>query len=213
MKKLFKIVLFVLLPVGFISLFFIKNEVKESSINYTEVMHIKKIEDLSPLEYGFTFLGQKEKFTDGRSNPIILDLYKDFADWITDTEVPWCSAYINSVYASTGRQYSGKLNARSWLDVGEKIDDPKPGDLVIFWRESPSSWKGHVAIYLNHKPDNKYISVLGGNQNNEVNVSDYLANRVIGYRRPKIIANAAFETSEIDTMSLKLEEYEIPTEK
>jgi hypothetical protein len=28
----------------------------------------------------------------------------------------------------------------------ERVESPQPGDLIFFWRESPSSWMGHVGI-------------------------------------------------------------------
>lgn len=178
------IILACVIPLGFI-----KDTPPEDSIDYTETMYIEAKYHYTPLELAFTYLGEVEKFTDGTSNPVVLSFYKDFANWVTDTEVAWCSAFVNTIYASTGYEYSGKLTARSWLKVGQEIDDPRPGDIVVFWRNSPNSWQGHVAIYLNHTPDGRYISVLGGNQSNMVKVSNYSANRLLGFRRPNYIAD------------------------
>jgi len=163
--------------------FSIQDKPPKTSVDYTGKMFIERLYNLTPLQLALSFLGEKEKFNDGTSNPRILSLYKDFADWVTDTEVAWCSAYMNSIYASTGYEYSGKLNARSWLDIGERVESPVPGDIVVFWRESPTSWKGHVGIYVNQNENN--IMVLGGNQSNMVNISEYSKNRLLEYRRPR----------------------------
>jgi len=96
-------------------------------------------------------------------------------------ETAWCSAFANWVCLSSGLDCSGKLNARSWIDVGVKTEEPKLGDIAVFWRESPDSWKGHVAFYVNS--DEKYIYVLGGNQSNQVKISAYPKERLLTYRR------------------------------
>jgi len=78
-------------------------------------------------------------------------------------------------------QRSRKLNARSWLEVGEEIDDPEMGDIVVLWRENKNGWKGHVGLYMDS--DSTHIAVLGGNQSNQVNIKMYPKERLLGYRR------------------------------
>jgi len=82
-----------------------------------------------------------------------------------------------------GLHRSKKLNARSWLNIGEEVKEPQAGDVVIFWRESKNSWKGHVAIYVNHSENKKYINCLGGNQSNKVCIRAYKAEQLLGFRR------------------------------
>jgi len=193
-----------------IPLFLIEDKNHKDSLNYTETMYLEPKYDYTPMELGFTYLGEKEKFNDGTSNPVVLSFYRDFANWVTDTEVAWCSAFMNTIYASTGHEYTGTLLARDWLKVGEEVDDPRPGDIVVFWRVQPNSWQGHVAMYLNHTPDGEYISVLGGNQSNKVSVANYRASRLLGFRRPRVIEgfdNVAFMDS-IPFIELNLKKVE-----
>ena len=117
-------------------------------------------------------------------NPRILQYAKDIGQsWVQDDETAWCSIFINWCALKAGVQRSGKLNARSWLKVGIviRIGDQKPGDVVIFWRGSKFSWKGHVALYIGE--DNDYYYVLGGNQGNMVKVAAYAKTRLLGFRR------------------------------
>jgi uncharacterized protein (TIGR02594 family) len=119
----------------------------------------------------------------GKHNPEVLKYFHDIgfdAAWITD-ETAWCSAFINWCALVTGYEASYKLNARSWLNEGHEVVDPQIGDLVIYWRESPQSWKGHVGIFISHMGN--HIYTLGGNQSNMVNIAPYNDERLLGFRR------------------------------
>jgi len=96
-------------------------------------------------------------------------------------ETAWCSAYANWVAKTAGFEYPGKLNARSWLSVGISTNNPEAGDVVVFWRESQSSWKGHVGFYI--KETRHYVYVLGGNQRNMVCIKAYPKKRVLDYKK------------------------------
>ncbi len=104
-----------------------------------------------------------------------------------EDETSWCSAFVNWVAKEANMQRSNALNARSWLKIGIEVTEPSRGDLAIFWRESKTSWKGHVAFFV-RKTDTE-IYVLGGNQNNSVNISAYPISQLLGYRRlePNIV--------------------------
>ena len=122
----------------------------------------------------------------GQHNPQILEFFAEIGfDWVRDDETSWCSAAINFFAKRHGYQRSGALDARSWLKVGEIVLEPKLGDIVVFWRESKESWKGHVGVYINSNA--KYVWVLGGNQSNSITVAPYQKDRLLGYRRLKKI--------------------------
>lgn len=118
----------------------------------------------------------------GQHNPQILEFFAEIGfDWVKDDETAWCSAAINFFAKKHMYERSGKLDARSWLRVGEIVLEPQLGDVVVFWRESYDSWKGHVGLYINH--NDKYIWCLGGNQGNSISITAYPRNRLLGYRR------------------------------
>lgn len=117
-------------------------------------------------------------------NPTIVNYFKTIGHkWVTTDETAWCSAFANWVALKAGKKGSGKLDARSWLKTGNTTYRPVLGDVVVFWRESKSSWKGHVGFFIGYSEDNRYIYVLGGNQSNQVNIKPYPKSRLLGFRR------------------------------
>lgn len=125
-------------------------------------------------------------------NSTILRYFREIGHkWVDNDETAWCSAFVNWLAFKCGFQMSGKLNARSWLEVGEEIIKPELGDVVIFWREDPSSWKGHVALFVNYSEDGKFINCLGGNQGNMVSIKPYPTRRLLGFRRLSKLSQAA----------------------
>ena len=115
------------------------------------------------------------------NNPQIVQFFKDIGhEWVQDDETAWCGAFISFIAKQCNCQKSGRLDARSWLGVGRKTIHPALGDIVIFWRESINSWKGHVGLYVNQ--DDEYIYCLGGNQNNQVNIRAYQKRMLLDFR-------------------------------
>lgn len=112
-------------------------------------------------------------------NPKIV---KYFEKKIRSDEVGWCCAFINYHSKKMGYEYSKDWIARSYLKLGYKVDTPCMGDLVIFWRESRNSWKGHIGFFINK---GKGINVYGGNQDNMACIKSYPEHRLLGYRRLK----------------------------
>ena len=135
------------------------------------------------LKIAFNELGTEE-IAGEKHNPEVLKYATETGiKGITSDEIPWCSTFVNWVAWKAGLKYSGKPNARSWLNVGTKVTSPEPGDVVVFWRESPQSWKGHVGFFLGLSPDRKRVYCIGGNQGNRVSVSAYRLNTVLSYQR------------------------------
>ena len=101
----------------------------------------------------------------------------------------WCAAFVNAVLNESGIPGSESVSnvplmARSFLTWGETIQDPKAGDLVVFPR-GKVGWQGHVGFYVGsiYRNDVEYYRILGGNQNNSVNIEIYPASKALGIRR------------------------------
>ena len=101
----------------------------------------------------------------------------------------WCAAFVNAVLHESDIPGSESVSdvplmARSFLTWGETIQEPKAGDLVIFPR-GKQGWHGHVGFYVGsiHRNNVEYYRILGGNQNNSVNIEIYPASKTLGIRR------------------------------
>lgn len=102
---------------------------------------------------------------------------------IVDDETSWCSSYMCWCAQNVRLENTSSLLARSWLEIGTVVDEPKTGDLVIFWREKERSWQGHVSIFINEDPVTHQVYCLGGNQDDKVCIKPYPSEQVLGYRR------------------------------
>lgn len=146
------------------------------------------------LNVAFTQYGIKEIPGDG-DNEEVVKYFESVGFGNLGDETAWCSAFMNWVAWQSNLEISGKLTARSWLAVGDEVINPQPGDVVILWRESPESWKGHVGLYINE--DEHFIYVLGGNQSNQVRISPYKKHRLLGYRRLNLAKQITEVTSDV----------------
>lgn len=93
-----------------------------------------------------------------------------------DDETPWCSSFANWVTGECGVKGTNSASARSWMKWGKKLKSPVKGCIVVFSRTGG----GHVAFY--HDEDAGFIYTLGGNQSNQVCISAYRKDRLLGYR-------------------------------
>jgi len=123
-----------------------------------------------------------QEFVGPADNAEIIQMFADVGhSWVEDDSVAWCAAFVGSHLKRAGLPHTGKLTARSYLDWGQPVNDPEPGDIVVFWRGSRDGWQGHVGFYVSET--DKSINVLGGNQGNAVSVKAYSKDRLLGYRR------------------------------
>ncbi len=126
--------------------------------------------------------GHKEVLGE-KDNPEILKYFNDlgFDGSQLKDETAWCAAFANWVLLQAGIPGTNKLNAKSFLDIGEKTDTPALGDLVVLWRVSPNDWRGHVGFFI--RESETHIHILGGNQNNQVCIRPYPKKRLKEYRK------------------------------
>lgn len=105
----------------------------------------------------------------------------------------WCAAFVNAVLKDSGMtnlhdmNHAQPLTARSFLDWGDPVDQPLPGDIVIFPRGT-EGWQGHVGFYVGweQREDGKvFWKILGGNQKDSVSIDLYHSTKALGVRRYK----------------------------
>jgi len=101
----------------------------------------------------------------------------------------WCAAFVNMILLENRLPTSESVSehyllARSFLEYGEEVIEPEAGDIVIFPR-GDTDWQGHVGFYVETVESNgiTYYKILGGNQDDSVNVTNYRADKAIGIRR------------------------------
>ncbi|MEM7052139.1 MAG: CHAP domain-containing protein [Acidobacteriota bacterium] len=108
---------------------------------------------------------------------------------IVPTPANWCAGFVSWCFdqhpAGVPFRYSlGARNIRSqfrdkgWLyDVEEQL--PEPGDIIVWWRDQPTSWKGHIGLV--HHVSNGILYTVEGNRGGlpaPVNVFDYVLGRI-----------------------------------
>jgi uncharacterized protein (TIGR02594 family) len=123
-------------------------------------------------------LGVKE--IPGRQhNPRILEYHRTTGGF-GDDETPWCASFVNWCLAQHGVPGTRSAAARSFLKWGKKTTAPKRGDIVVFWRVSPTSWQGHVSFF--DRIEGSSVFVLGGNQSSAVTIAPYRRDTVLDFR-------------------------------
>lgn len=146
---------------------------KETAIDSSS--NLERVFRIAQEEIGVT------EIVGGKHNPRILD-YHSTTGRFSDDETSWCGSFVSWCLKKAGLDTLGPegAGARNWLKYGTPLTTPKRGCIVVFWRESRTSWKGHVAFYSHET--STHIYVLGGNQGNTVKISAYAKSRFLGYR-------------------------------
>lgn len=147
---------------------------------------------MTPYSLAQRFIGEIREMPGPKHNPWIVWAHTlcKLAD--TADEVPWCSSFVNAIAWMFRLPRSKSAAARSWLTVGTPITlaAARPGwDVVVLQRgagpqpgpEVTSGAPGHVGFFAGMEGD--HVLILGGNQRDEVNISRYPADRVLGVRR------------------------------
>jgi len=96
----------------------------------------------------------------------------------TNDEIPWCGLFIAYCCHAQGLDIvKHPLWALNWNKFGNVAQVPMLGDVLTFTRNGG----GHVGIYVGE--DTTCYHVLGGNQNNQVNVMRIEKSRLSQARR------------------------------
>lgn len=118
------------------------------------------------------------------NNPTILSWAKEIGGKISDVyladEIPWCGLFMAVCAKRAGFELpKDPLWALNWGTFGKRVEIPMRGDVLVFTRKGG----GHVAMY--YAEDDTHYHILGGNQDNAVNIrrrpktSLYMARRPI----------------------------------
>lgn len=158
-------------------------------------MYVKRVYSKTPFEHALSFYGEKELKGASANNNIILSFFDGLGFQSDNDEVPWCSAFMNYTHIATGYDYTGSVSARSWHKYGDETTTPTAGDIAVFWRESISSWKGHVAYFIRYNNTKSKVLVFGGNQNNEASLKWYPSDRILSFRESCITTMSSYNST------------------
>ena len=104
---------------------------------------------------------------------------------VNTDEVPWCAAFVAAALEQTGYRSTRSGLARSYDRSEHMRTLAQPGLGAIVVLSSPRGpTLGHVGFV--EALDTQRVWVLGGNQNNAVNVAAFPRSRVIGWRVPAL---------------------------
>ena len=103
-------------------------------------------------------------------------------------ETSWSSAFVNWCMFHSGHSGTNDTNARTWLNYGDVLNEPKLGCIVVLWKGHPESRTGHVGFFDGFEGNR--IRLLGAHSGGgvdweEVYVASLPAERVLGYRWPR----------------------------
>ncbi len=139
--------------------------------------------DLPWMKVAYKYLGVHE-VAGSKSHPKIAEWLKGVGQNGSD-EIAWCAAAVNGILKESGYKQSRRANARSLLDVGTVLKEPKLGCIIVLWRGSIQGWQGHVGFLEKVSPDGRMVRILGGNQSDEFNSAWFTADRILGLRWPE----------------------------
>lgn len=117
------------------------------------------------------------------NNPTILTWAKSIGGWVASyykqDSIPWCGLFTIWCFKANDIKVSldNPLYSLNWLKFGTKTD-PCYGAIMVFSRTDG----GHVGFYVSE--DAEAYHILGGNQENSVNVTRVSKSRFKGARWP-----------------------------
>jgi len=108
------------------------------------------------------------------------DVLAQAARWLgrgnpTPFREAWCRDFVNMILERAGYRLVDRSHlAIAALRLGQRVTDPRPGDLVVM--------RGHVTFFVGWTGDGAFLG-LGGNQAHRVRVSRFARRAVIAFVR------------------------------
>lgn len=134
--------------------------------------------DTAQKEIGIT------EFPGKKANPRILEYFKASKFWEKDDtgdKNAWCGSFAAWVLIKNGfTPPKDSFRATEWLNFGQKLDKPVYGAVGF----KPRKKGGHISFIVGQNKDGTKYYMLGGNQDNAVNVKEYNASAWTGFFFP-----------------------------
>lgn len=127
-----------------------------------------------------TYIGIKEIKGSSHESKI-LELWKAMKlGGIKNDEIPWCAGFVGGILEMSGIMSSRADSAKSYLNWGIGLEQPLFGSIAVLERGKTF---GHVGFVVGYDDKNNLL-LLGGNQDDAVNIRSFALDRVISYRWP-----------------------------
>ena len=114
-------------------------------------------------------------------HPRILEYHSATSLGARDDAVHWCSSFVNWCMKQNNVSRTNSAAARSWQNWGTRLSAPRKGCVVVLKRGNNPA-HGHVGFYVGDGAGS--IRILGGNQSDQVKVSQFPKTMLLGYRWP-----------------------------
>ena len=100
---------------------------------------------------------------------------------------PWCAGFVSFCFSQNAagmpfaytvgaRDVLRQLKGKGWAQPPSSDYAPVPGDVVVWWRESLPSGKGHVGLV--HQLSNGFLYTIEGNKSPNVQGFSYVFSRM-----------------------------------
>jgi uncharacterized protein (TIGR02594 family) len=171
----------------------------ENRIEFEEKIKYTQIAPWMTLAFSELALGVKEGTKNDQTSPVKYLSYTGVPEKMRafSESKPWCAAFVNYVLEESG--YIGEtvnpLAVENWNGTwrewknGYEINRPSYGAIVTFGDK-------HMGFVVGLSDDGTKLIVLGGNQNDEVNVSEYDIKDDFKYYLPNGYQPKEFENEE-----------------
>jgi uncharacterized protein (TIGR02594 family) len=135
-----------------------------------------KIERVAPwMKTAMNEIGQKE-IPGPKNSPRVMEYHEaagSYSKGDSGKGDAWCAGFVSWVMKQHGYTLpSYAMRALQWKNFGKSVTKPTFGAIGIKQRDGG----GHVAFVVGKSLDGEYLYMLGGNQNDEVNISRYRRN-------------------------------------
>lgn len=112
---------------------------------------------------------------------------KKYMNGLAPEGEPWCAGFLSYCFSKipSGMPFPYTVGARdvlrqfkkkSWAQPPNSGYVPQPGDVVVWWRESLSSGKGHVSLV--HQLSDGFLYTIEGNKSPNVQGFSYVFSRM-----------------------------------
>jgi len=129
-----------------------------------------------------TISTQLDQWKEARSNPNIINAYKEVGAPQSSDSVAWCAAFVGYVLKTSGLPYlKGNLSSVAYARYGNEVslNDPtqwRKWDIIV-WKHTSKPGTGHVSFLTGVTKSGVTVlepaSAFGGNQGDKVRVSKY----------------------------------------